>query len=372
MKLPPNMDKKKEAASKILLAYGVKINNDNQLRPIMKIDRVILDQAYDAAHDFKAVCKGQFKLLLVFLKALKASATSGNAAETLLALKRINLAFGCQVYMLPTTVTHSRWTALSDACDNVPVSHRQYLTKFYSSRKSVKALPDIEEIFYKAGDKQALEVMKVVMERKGDHSGINTRTIKALVKMLAAHKPMSKFMGFTQWGPGDNGNPDDNLNAHVLKHVCRQPVDPQFGVAETIAWWKALRITLTLPEYDQRAVNPMQQARICFDGGRPLAGDGLKKFLVYQALQSQPALTQFMKNRALIPYRDFAIDHSRVMSNVIVHSNGTRVFISGSFGDVFIIGRFEGVQLGISSCYRPLDLQEKLNGARANMCWPLR
>jgi hypothetical protein len=57
---------------------------------------------------------------------------------------------------------------------------------------------------------------------------------------------------------------------------------------------------------------------------------------------------------------------------VIVHSNGTRVFISGSFGDVFIIGRFEGVQLGISSCYRPLDLQEKLNGARANMCWPLR
>jgi hypothetical protein len=60
------------------------------------------------------------------------------------------------------------------------------------------------------------------------------------------------------------------------------------------------------------------------------------------------------------------------MSNVIVHSNGTRVFISGSFGDVFIIGRFEGVQLGISSCYRPLDLQEKLNGARANMCWPLR
>jgi hypothetical protein len=162
-----------------------------------------------------------------------------------------------------------------------------------------------------------------------------------------------------------------NLDAHVLKHVCRQPVDPNFGVSETIAWWEALNVSLTLADYDALAVHPMQQARTCFNGNLPLAGDCLKRFLVYQALQNQAALTQFVKNQALIPYRDFAIRQSGAMTNALVHSNGTRVFISGRSGDAFIIGPFEGAQLGISSCYRPLDLAVKLQGARANMCWPL-
>lgn len=363
----------KVVASQITHAYGINIGNADQLRPIEQITRATLDEAFDAVNDFRTACGGRFNLLLNFLRALD---QGGNAAAKVLALKQINRAFGCQALELPNPVPLIRWTALGTACDGVAATHPPHLARFYQSRNARTALRDIEDIFHAANlaghGAQALEVMKVVMERNGDPTGITTMAIVSLVNMLRSHRPMSGFMGFTQWGPGDNANPNANLDAHVLKHVCRQPVDVNFGVSETVKWWDALHVCLTLADYDRLAVNPMPQVRMCFDGVQPLRGDRLKRFLVYQALQNQPALTQFVKSLALIPYQDFAIENSRVMTNVIVHSNGTRVFISGSAGDAFIIGRFEGAQLGISSCYRPLDLAGKLRGARANMCWPLR
>src|SRR5205823_10759058 len=108
-----------------------------------------------------------------------------------------------------------------------------HLNRFCQSRNPATALRDIEAIFHVANlaghGLRALEVMEVVMQRNGDPSGITTMAIVALVNMLAAHRPMSGFMGFTQWGPGDNANPAANLEAHVLKHVCRQPLDVSFG-----------------------------------------------------------------------------------------------------------------------------------------------
>ena len=372
MPFPPNMNIK-AVASTFAHAYGLNVGNPGQLRPIEQISRATLDAAFDAVDDFRAVCNGQLNLLLNFLRGLD---QGGNAPAKLLAMKQINLAFGCRVSVLPAAPPLPRWTALGAACAGVPVADRPHLARFYLARNAGTVLTDIEAIFNTANTAglgpQALDVIKVVMERNGDQSGITQAAIVALVRMLAAHRPMSGFTGFPQWGPGDHADPGSNLDGHVRKHICRDPVDPNFGVSETMKWWDSLRIRLTLADYDRHAVNPMGQARACFDGVRPLEGDRLKKFLVYQALRNEPALTQFVLNQARTPYRDFAIDHSRVMNSVVVHSNGTRVFISGASGDAFIIGRFEGAQLGISSCYRPLDLAAKLQGARANMCWPLR
>ena len=372
MGFPANMNAK-AAASYIANAYGINVGNPGQLRPIEQITRATLDLAFDAADDFRAACGQQLNLLINFLRGLD---QGGNAAAKLLALREINLAFGCKASLLPNQPPLARWTALGAACGQVAPSARPHLNGFYQSCNPVTALYDIEAIFHTANlaghGLRALEVMEVVMQRDGNPSGIKSMAIVALVKMLAAHRPMSGFTGFTQWGPGDNANPAANLEAHVLKHVCRQPLDVSFGVSETVAWWDVLRVRLTLADYNRLAVNPMPHVQTCFDGVQPLSGDRLKRFLIYQALNNEAMLTQFVKNQALIPYRDFAIESSRVMTNVIVHSNGTRVFISGCAGDAFIIGRFEGAQLGISSCYRPLDLEGKLEGALANMCWPLR
>lgn len=371
MGFPANMNAK-AAASYIANAYGINVENSGQVRPIEQITRATLDLAFDAADDFRAACGQQLNLLINFLRGLD---QGGNAAAKLLALRQINQAFGCQASVLPNNPPLARWTAFGAACGQVAATAPPHLNRFYRSRNPGTALRDIEAIFHTANlaghGPRALEVMEVVMQRDGDSDGVTSMAIVNLVNMLAAHRPMSGFMGFTQWGPGDNANPAANLEAHVLKHVCRQPLDVSFGVSETVAWWDVLDVRVTLADYDRLVVNPMLHVRTCFDGVQPLRGDRLKRFLIYQALNNELMLTQFVKNQALIPYRDFAIASSRMMTNVIVHSNGTRVFISGNAGEAFIIGRFEGVQLGISSCYRPLDLKAKLKGARANMCWPL-
>ncbi len=356
-------------------AYNVPIVNAGQLNPVGRISQGTLDAAFAAAADFRGACNGQYNLFLNFLRFLDAGAGAGAAAK-ILALQQLNQGFHCQNLSLPAIPALPQWTAFGAACALAPVADRPFLGEFYASRRPATALADIEEIFHTANQAgfgpAALRVMKSVMQRRGDASGITPMAIVALVRMLATHPPMSGFMGFTQWGPGDHGTPDANLEAHVLKHVCRTPADPEFGVQETISWWRVLRIKLTRTIYLRYADNRVDSAEGCFDGDRPLEGDRLKRFLIYQILGREPRLLNWLKGVALGPYRDFAIENSRVMTNVIVHSNGTRVFISGCQGEAFVIGRFEGAQLGISSCYLPLDMEAKLRGARANMCWPLR
>lgn len=50
-------------------------------------------------------------------------------------------------------------------------------------------------------------------------------------------------------------------------------------------------------------------------------------------------------------YRDFPLLHFYEMENVFVHSHGGFVHLSGFYGNVFIVGRYEGNEFGISSCY---------------------
>jgi hypothetical protein len=50
-------------------------------------------------------------------------------------------------------------------------------------------------------------------------------------------------------------------------------------------------------------------------------------------------------------YKQYAIDNFYKMKNVIVHSNGRYVYLSGFYGDVFIVGRYDEGVFGISSCY---------------------
>lgn len=60
------------------------------------------------------------------------------------------------------------------------------------------------------------------------------------------------------------------------------------------------------------------------------------------------------------------------MTDKMVHAtqgDANQVFVSGAEGDIFVIARFEGPVLGISSCYFAQDRGAKL-GARVQI-WPL-
>ncbi|KUE90640.1 hypothetical protein ASL20_01925 [Cupriavidus necator] len=361
------------AASHLVQAYSIANIQHGQVTRLTGYGRPILDAAYDAADELRACCDRKYQWLVSFLDYLRPSQFATIKVD---AIKRINAAFNITASALPEINSLSRWKALGEACARVAQQDRIYLDRFYRTRNARSALSDIEEIFYTAnkegmGD-DALRVMKAVMQNGGNAAGITSRTIVALARMLHAHPPLSGFMGYTRWGPGDHGNPDANLRAHALKHVCRQPLLLEVGVAETMFWWDFLRIQLTLADYNRLAVNPKPLVQSLFDGVNPLAGDHLRRFLIHQAFNDEPQLADFALQQALRPYRDVAIETSRVLNRVIIQSNGEKVFLSGASGNIFIIGRFEGTELGISSCYWATDIESKLRGARSNICWEVR
>jgi hypothetical protein len=69
-------------------------------------------------------------------------------------------------------------------------------------------------------------------------------------------------------------------------------------------------------------------------------------------------------------YEQYAIDSFYKMSHIIVHSNGKCVYLSGFYGNIFIIGRYDKDVFGISSCYY-VPGGEK-NGRKNDMCFKIK
>ena len=77
------------------------------------------------------------------------------------------------------------------------------------------------------------------------------------------------------------------------------------------------------------------------------------------------------KSLSLNEYCDYAINISKVMTNKICHTNGTKVYLCGFYGKVLVIGRLHNNMLGISSCYVVNDnkFAKKLLAFNNNLCW---
>lgn len=73
-------------------------------------------------------------------------------------------------------------------------------------------------------------------------------------------------------------------------------------------------------------------------------------------------------------YENFAMNTSKIMTNKTIHTNGSKVYLSGLYGKIFIIGRLDSkYNLGISSCYVICDekYENKINNIKKNMCFEL-
>jgi hypothetical protein len=365
-------------SSIIANTYAVQIRNVDQLRVIERFPVRVLIAAIEEVDHFQPIVAREMGALLRLLRVVDPA--------ILWSLRQVNTAFQITLTEFPARVPVQRWVAFGNACSRVAAGDRPYLNRFYESkanRPRDNQITSTEEIFHTANvvglGAQALGVMRSTAEYSTDEhrstDGVTSRSIVALARMWHHYPPMSMFMvGFAVWGPGDSRSTGAvNLERHCEKHVLYQDVGPLYGVREPTQWWGLLDLNLTLADYEQHVRAPLLQVRNLFDGNRPLRGENVKKLLLYHGgLRSEPDLTRFLKNQALPRYRDFAILRSRGMDNAIVQSDGESVFISGSSGPAFIIGRFDGVQLGISSCYLPEPLDVKLRGARAVRAWPLR
>ena len=68
-------------------------------------------------------------------------------------------------------------------------------------------------------------------------------------------------------------------------------------------------------------------------------------------------------------YKKYTIDVFYKMKNVIVHTDGINVYLSGFYDNVFIISRYHDDIFGISSCYY-VENGEK-NGRYKGICFEL-
>jgi hypothetical protein len=73
--------------------------------------------------------------------------------------------------------------------------------------------------------------------------------------------------------------------------------------------------------------------------------------------------------RTLEEYRSYPIKHFYSMVRVLIHSNGGNAYLSGFYGNVFVVGRYIEGKFGISSTYY-VESGEK-EGRYINRCFDL-
>lgn len=61
--------------------------------------------------------------------------------------------------------------------------------------------------------------------------------------------------------------------------------------------------------------------------------------------------SKILESRNSKSYEQYAIKSFNKMKNIIIHTDGVNVYLSGFYNNIFIIGRYDNNTLGISSCY---------------------
>ncbi len=139
-----------------------------------------------------------------------------------------------------------------------------------------------------------------------NYQQINVYNVKKLLLFLNDEHKFKSHEIDVDWGPGNHGNVHDNVNQHFIKHV----------LSDEGIYWKTLLNEINCDNY-----------------------------------------------------KKYAIDAFYKMKNVIVHSNGFKVYLSGFYGNVFIVGRYCNELFGISSCYY-VESGEK-NGRYNDYCFDI-
>lgn len=135
---------------------------------------------------------------------------------------------------------------------------------------------------------------------------VNEKNIKLLLKFIDYKTLFENRLVPINWGPGNHESIDINIEKHYCKHILS---------SEGFCW------------------------------------------------------KEIISDLSLKSYRDYAINSFYSMSKVIVHTDGSRVYLSGFVGNIFIIGRFHGDSFGLSSCYY-VESGEK-PGRMSGLCFNL-
>ena len=325
---------------------------------------------------------GRMRALLTFLDTDVAA--GGDADARALYLSRINAMF------------RRTWVDLSDrSVRNLPQgSLREVVTELDNTREGYAPsfaafctqIPDpiprviaLREAVIQAGGAATSVYMTIGFfhQHQLPFNLLREANVIALDRARRSAPANSAFPGFPQWGVGNAADrrAETNVTNHFLKHVL--DADPMGHAlawkGELTHWWRELGITLR--RRDARAwlgLDGFPRVEALFSAGSSAAGDDtplpmgevqtfLATLLAFGIMT--PRFKDEMQARYLNAYRDRALAAGRAMTDKMVHAtlaDANSVFVSGADGDIFVVGRFQGPVLGISSCYFAQDRAAKL------------
>lgn len=172
-----------------------------------------------------------------------------------------------------------------------------YLTREIIEKYTCKELRKIEVLRDICTLNKIVAVSNVV-----DLHHITRRNVVDLYKYVSNLDKFCLRQIDIDWGPGNNKNSHTNAIEHYKKH----------------AQYKNLSEDDLLKARDDYETEYLEWSKILFD-------DKL--------------------------YLKYPVEHFYNMKDVMVHTNGKGVYMSGFYMNVFIVGRYEGDKFGISSCY---------------------
>jgi len=189
--------------------------------------------------------------------------------------------------------------------------------------------------------------------------------------------PLTAFGGYADWGPGNHGSVPANKEGHFLKHVLdAHPKEDLPWQGECARWWEALKIRLTREDAEAglgAVLWAKVKAHFPAEAKSPLAYDKVEAVVgAVKGGGGWPALLKArLVNDHAAAYVAFALDLSKSMQHVIVHTDATRanVFLKGVKDGFFLGGRMDGATLGLSTCFVPKPGTDLVNLHEALKIW---
>ena len=256
------------------------------------------------------------------------------------------------------------------ALANLEATKLLHLKKFLTIRGKEPVVALLETYYLKVSalvqdhGGLAFEAIALTIDQNGYTDYINDTTICGLA-LMSRFKLKADFTGVPGWGPGDHGDPDSNLDGHFSKHVMGINNLPLLKAWEMAEWWRTLALKLSWDEYAGNCLAVKPAAKILFTDANSLPAVNFLKFAELDPITGDLKFQQLLQAKMKTGYRNFTLAQSANLTEVRVHGNEKRVFLSGFIQPInlFIIARFEGVDFGISSAYFvPADkINEKLN-----------
>ncbi len=210
----------------------------------------------------------------------------------------------------------------------------------------------------------AFEAIALTIDQNGYTDYINETTICGLA-LMSRFKLKADFKGVPAWGPGDHGDPVSNLDGHFNKHVMGINNLPLLKAWEMGEWWRTLGLKLSWDEYAGNCLALKPAAKVLFTEANSLPVLNFVKFAELDPITGDIKFQQLLQAKMKKAYLDFTLAQSANITEIRIHGNEKRVFLSGCIlaTNLFIIARFEGADFGISSAYFvPADkIKEKLD-----------